>query len=296
VPSELSKYYYEITKRQVALWNAMNMEERRNSYEQVSLERGNFSREVEIVPARFGTITGEWSLPHRQQTDGVILYLHGGAFVVGNGLTHRAICSHLAQFSGAQVLAINYSLSPENIFPKALMEIIEIYEHFRKKGISKIGLCGDSAGANLALSAALYLRDNHRQVPDALGLICPWSDLTMSSPSHKTKAALDPYFPNSDRLIMCAGMYAGAEKVTHPLVSPLFADLTSLPPMLVHIGEYEAFLDEAYTLQKHALDAQIPCTLEEYPKMWHVWQHFVGLLPEATESVQKFSAFFKENL
>jgi acetyl esterase/lipase len=290
--STLSQYYYESIKQQLLAWNGMNLEERRSSYEEISIQRGNFSKAVEVVPAQFGTVSGDWLIPHQQSTDGIIIHLHGGAFAVGNALTHRAIGSHLAQYSGARVILLNYSLSPEHQFPVAMMDVVHTFELLKKEHSGqKVALSGDSAGANLALTASLYLRGEGKELPNAIGLICPWSDLTMSNPSHQKNAAVDPYFPNSDRLHASAKGYAGEASLKDPLVSPQFGSYDNLPPILTHIGEYEALLDDAKTVHQLATKAGVNSQLEVYPAMWHVWQHFVGLMPEATDSLQKMGTF-----
>jgi len=297
VQSTLSLYYYEIVKRQLAHWGSLTLEGRRQAIEEAAIQRGNFSRAVHSEPWQFGTLTGEWSIPHRQNSQGIILYLHGGAFVNGNSVTHRAIGSHLAEYSGCRVLVLNYHLSPEAVFPQALEDVVMSLRHLsQSQAGAKVALCGDSAGANLALTAALYLREKNHELPCALGLLCPWTDLTMSCASHQTNAHLDPYFPNSDRLHACAKLYAGTKTITDPLISPLFADLTGLPPILSHIGSFEAFYDETFALHQKAIDSGVAAQIETFPAMWHVWQHFVGLMPEATTSIQKMAQFLKEHL
>ncbi len=295
--STLSLYYYESIKQQLLAWNGMSLQDRRSSYEEISIRRGNFSKSVEVDTAHFGLVSGDWLIPHQQSSDGIIIHLHGGAFAVGNALTHRAIGSHLAQYSGARVILLNYSLSPENQFPDAMMDVVNTF-HFLKKQHpgQKIALSGDSAGANLALTATFYLKQEGFELPNAIGLICPWSDLTMSNPTHQTNAKVDPYFPNSDRLHASAAAYAGKHSLLDPLVSPQYGNFQQLPPILTHAGELEALLDDAKMIHHLATQAGVESQLEVYPAMWHVWQHFVGLMPEATDSLQKMGQFLAKNL
>jgi epsilon-lactone hydrolase len=297
MPSHLSKYYYQITKDQLLLWNSMTLEERRNSYEEIALQRANFSRQVEVEITKVGRATGEWLIPHQKQSDGIIIHLHGGAFAVGNALTHRAIGSHLAEFSGCRVLMLNYSLCPEHHFPDALQDVFQAVTALRQNNPKqKIALSGDSAGGNLAVTTSLYLQQQQLALPNALGLMCPWTDLSISNATHQTKASVDPYFPNSERLIASAKTYAADHPLDHALISPQFASFSDFPPVMIHAGEYEALLDDATILHQQLKNAGNQSHLEIYPEMWHVWQHFVGLLPVATQSVEHMANFLKEHL
>ena len=297
MPSHLSSYYYQITKDQLVLWNAMTLEERRRSYEEVSVKRANFSRQVEVEITKIGRVIGEWLIPHQLHSDGIIIHLHGGAFAVGNALTHRAIGTHLAMHAGCKVLMLNYRLCPEHPFPAALTDVVETFQILKERNPNQaIALSGDSAGGNLAITATLQLQQHQHVLPNALGLMCPWTDLKMSNPSHQTKASVDPYFPNSERLIASAKTYAGQEKLSNPLISPQYAKITSFPPVMTHAGEFEALHDDATLFHQKLIDAGIESHLEIYPAMWHVWQHFAGLLPEATDSMDKIALFLKSKL
>ena len=297
MPSQLAQYYYQIIQDQLVLWNGMTLEQRRSSYEEVAIQRGNFSKNVEVEAAKIGNASGEWLIPYKKQSDGIIIHLHGGAFAVGNSLSHRAIGSHLAEYSGCKVLMLNYRLCPEHHFPDALNDVVETVLELRQRNPEqKIALSGDSAGGNLALTAPLHLQQHQQALPNALGLMCPWTDLSMSNPTHKTKANVDPYFPNSDRLIASAKIYADLVAIESPLISPQFANYTNFPPVMTHVGEYEVLLDDASILHQKLEKSGTESHLEVYPSMWHVWQHFVGLLPEATQSVEKMAHFLKQHL
>jgi epsilon-lactone hydrolase len=290
--SQQSSYYYQMVKDQLVLWNGMNIEQRRNSYEEVALKRDNFSKEVEVEPVQLGQVSGEWLIPHHQKSDGIIIHLHGGAFAVGNALTYRAIGSHLAEHAKCKVLMLNYSLCPEHPFPAALMDVVNTFTLLKEQdGQQKIALSGDSAGGNLAITATLYLQQHQLPIPDALGLMSPWTDLTMTNTTHQTKAHIDPYFPNSERLIAFAKIYAHNKDLKDPLISPQYASFANFPPVMTHVGEFEALLDDAEKFHQKAIADGVSSQLEIYPSMWHVWQHFVGLMPEATQSIQTMGHF-----
>jgi hypothetical protein len=295
MPSTLTPHYYQMIKNQIALWNTMSLEERRLSYAAVSIERDNFSREVDITKAELGKHSGEWITPHQLASSGIIIHLHGGAFAVGNAISHRAIGTHLAQNSGCKVLMLDYPLCPENPYPAALMDVVEVFQ-LLKKGEQNIALSGDSAGGNLAITASLYLEQHQLPLPNAIGLMSPWTDLTLSNASHQSKASVDPYFPNSERLIGAANTYAGSTPKNDALISPQFAKIKSFPPTMTHVGELEVLIEDAQLWHKKLQAAQIESHLEVYPMMWHVWQHFVGLLPEATQSIEQIAQFLKVHL
>ncbi|BDW11583.1 hydrolase [Polynucleobacter sp. SHI8] len=297
MPSHLSSYYYQITKDQLVLWNAMTLEERRRSYEEISVKRANFSPEVEVEITKIGRVTGEWLIPHELRSDGIIIHLHGGAFAVGNALTHRAIGTHLAMHAGCKVLMLNYRLCPEHPYPAALTDVVETFRILKDRNPNQaIALSGDSAGGNLAITATLQLQQQQQVLPNALGLMCPWTDLKMSNASHQTKATVDPYFPNSERLIASAKTYGGQENLTEPLISPQYAKINAFPPAMTHVGEFEALHDDGALFHQKLIDAQLESHFEVFPSMWHVWQHFAGLLPEATDSVEKIALFLKSKL
>ncbi len=297
MPSHLSAYYYQIIKDQLVQWNAMTLEERRRSYEEVSVKRANFSRQVEIETIKLGSVTGEWLTPHQLNGDGIIIHLHGGAFAVGNALSHRAIGTHLARHAGYKVLMLNYRLCPEHPFPAALTDVVETFQLLKGRNPKQaIAFSGDSAGGNLAVTATLQLQQQGQSLPSALGLMSPWTDLKMSNASHQTKASVDPYFPNSERLIASAKIYGGQEILTNPLISPQYAKITSFPPVMTHVGEFEALHDDGFLFHQKLIDGGMESHLEVFPSMWHVWQHFAGLLPEATESIEKIALFLKSKL
>jgi len=295
MPSTLTPHYYQMIKNQIALWNTMSLEERRLSYAAVSIERDNFSREVDITKAELGKHSGEWITPHQLASSGIIIHLHGGAFAVGNAISHRAIGTHLAQYSGCKVLMLDYPLCPENPYPAALMDVVEVFQ-LLKKGEQNIALSGDSAGGNLAITATLHLAQHQLPLPNAIGLMSPWTDLTLSNASHQNKASVDPYFPNSERLIGAANSYAGLTPKNDSLISPQFARIGSFPPTMTHVGEFEVLIEDAQLWHKKLQVTQSESHLEIYPSMWHVWQHFVGLLPEATQSIEKMAQFLKVHL
>ena len=291
-----SRYYYYRVKRQLAQMKSLGFLERRQAYDQLALQRGNFAKDVTIESFQFGIYSGDWVKPHTKRTEGMVIYLHGGVYALGSALSHRAVGTHLAQASGAEVFLFDYPRAPERPYPAALYDTVGLYRHLQHTFAGRsIALVGDSAGAGLAIGTALVLRDAKDVMPVSLGLLSPWSDLANSNPSHLSRASVDPFFPDPQRLILAAKTYAGEHSVLDPLMSAQYADLKNLPPMLIQVGDYEALLDDAIILHQRALDAGVAAQIQIWPKMWHVWQLLAGLMPEATNAINDLGQFLDEH-
>ncbi len=222
----------------------------------------------------------------------VVLYMHGGAYILGNPKGHRALCSHLAQASNATVYSLDYRLAPEHPYPAARDDALAAYRQLLDDGISAsdIALAGDSAGAGLALCAALNIRDQGLPLPGRLFLISPFVDMTLSSESMKSKARSDPML-REDWLRSCGDMYRGDTSPEHPDCSPLFADLHDLPPTLIHVGSDEILLDDATQLAAKLQISGCDVELRQFEGYWHDFQLQAGLLPMAGESLREAGKF-----
>ena len=255
----------------------------------VKMPRGVSSEEACV-----GGHQGEWHRPANAATGSILLYLHGGAYVLGSFKTHRSLGANLALASGLLTFVCNYRLAPESPFPAALEDAVSIYRALRDAyPNTKIALAGDSAGGGLALALALSLRDEGLPAPFAMVLLSPWTDLSLSNSTHKTKAKVDPFFPTSGVLHGAALAYAGNFSLTHSLISPQYADLRGLPPTLIHVGELEALLDDSQVMARKMQDAGGDVTIKIFPNMWHVWQAFAGHFREANESIDQMGAYLK---
>jgi acetyl esterase/lipase len=219
----------------------------------------------------------------------VILLVHGGGFSSGSPRTHRKFAATLARATGARVLVPDYALAPEEPYPAGLDDLVAVYAALAEQGIetSDIVLNGDSAGGGLAVAALLKLRELGAPMPRAAVLLSPWADLTLSGASYSTK--LDHPNASREELTRAAAWYAPAEQHREPLVSPLFADLSGLPPLLVQAGEHEVFLDDAIGLVERAKAAGVAATLTVAPGLWHVYQH--SDCPEARDAIEEIATF-----
>jgi acetyl esterase/lipase len=239
----------------------------------------------------------EWLLPEGVRADAAVLYLHGGGYVIGSPRSHRHLAAAIARAAGTPALLPDYRLAPEHPFPAALEDAVAAYEWLLARGIApeRIVVAGDSAGGGLTVATLLALRD--RGLPRPAGGVCisPWVDLTCSSGSYKTKAAVDPIVL-PDSITLMAQAYLGDGDRKTPLASPLFADLRRLPPLLVQVGSDEVLLDDALGLGARAQAAGVEVRVEEWPAMVHVWPWFLGMLDEADRAIGVIGEFVRARI
>jgi len=296
LPSLKSRFFYYAVKRQLR-----KLALRGSSLEQVRAARDKSSARMFPAPAgvqvqavHVSGCPGEWLRPAGANAHSVLLYLHGGAYVTGSCYTHRGLAGHLAQAAGMDCFLLDYRLAPEHPFPAAVEDAHAVYLALHQQNPARtIVLAGDSAGGGLALALALRLRDAGHAAPGAMALLSPWTDLTLSLPTHQSKAAVDPFFPDTSTLSMAAQLYVGSSDLAAPLASPHFAALHGLPRTLIHVGEHEALLGDAQALTAKLQAAGTPVQLREFQGMWHVWQIFAGRFAEADASVRQLGAFLR---
>jgi phosphinothricin tripeptide acetyl hydrolase len=251
---------------------------------------------VESVTA--GGRPGEWLRPAASPADAALLYLHGGGYVIGSPRSHRHLAEAIARSAGLACLLPDYRLAPEHPFPAAVDDALAAYRWLveeRKIAPGRIAVAGDSAGGGLTLATLVAIREAKLPLPGAGVSISPWTDLTCSAPSYRTKASSDPLVALPGIAVM-AQNYLGAADPRTPLASPLFADLRGLPPLLIHVGSEEVLLDDATSVAERARAAGVPVTLEVWEQMIHVWHWFLPWLDEAQSAVDKIGGFLRSHL
>ena len=256
--------------------------------------------EASAVPARIeavaiGALHGEWVRAEEAAHDRAVLYLHGGGFQVGSTRSHRELMSGISRAAGCAVLGIDYRRAPEHRFPAALDDALAAWHWLQGEGFAseRLAVAGDSAGAGLALSAMLSLRDAGRPLPVAAALMSAWTDLTASADSYQTRAAADPIHQRPMILAM-ARRYLGADAdPRQPLASPLFADLAGLPPLLLQVGDRETVLGDSTLLAARARAAGVAVELEVWDGMVHVFQQFPAELAEARQAIASIGVFVR---
>lgn len=241
-----------------------------------------------------GDVKVEWVANTRSGAHCFVLYLHGGAYTHGSALVYRALTLRLAQKASACIAALDYRLAPEHPFPAAVEDALNAYRAMLDQGIkpAKIVFAGDSAGAGLALACALWAKSGGLPLPAGIYAICPWADLSLSGASSNGGVA-DDLVLTREVLAEAASVYLKREDPRNPLASPLFADLTGLPPLLIQATDGDLLVDDARRLAG-AADAQgVAVTYEEWKGLWHVWQGLAGWLPEADQALARAADFIK---
>jgi len=224
-----------------------------------------------------------------------LLFLHGGAYVLGGPASHGALAARLGEAAGADAYLPDYRLAPEHPHPAALQDALAAYRWLLQEHPAEgIVLAGDSAGGNLALTLAMAIRGAGLPQPAALALISPWLDLTHSGASIMSRAARDPMLSGA-WLRACARHYAGNLALDDPRISPLFGSLENLPPMLLHVGSEEVVLSDSERLAESASVAGVDLELRVFNGLWHDFQLLAGQLAEADESVAELGRFLRQH-
>jgi acetyl esterase/lipase len=268
----------------------------------VAHQRAEFEDAVAGMPLHAGVevraddadgVPVEWLEP-TESSDAVLLYLHGGGYVIGSCGTIRPLASQLAAASRAPLLTVDYRLAPENRFPAAVEDALHAYEWLLGRGVApqRVAVGGDSAGGGLAVATLLAARDRGLPLPTAGVCLSPWVDLTLSGPSFDANAAADPQVQRW-LLAEMAAHYLGPADARAPLASPVFADLSGLPPLLVHTGSKEALVDDGRRLVDAAKQAGTDATLRCWPGMIHVWHAFAPRLSEANDAIAEIGQWLR---
>ena len=241
-----------------------------------------------------GGVPAEWVAAPGAAQDRVILYLHGGGYAIGSIDSHRAMAAGLSSAAQARVLVIGYRLAPEHPFPAAVEDSTAAYRWLLRQGIapSRVVVAGDSAGGGLTVATLVALRDAKDPLPAAGVCISPWVDMEASGESMTTKAAEDPMIQR-EILQWFAALYVRDADRRAPLASPIYADLSGLPPLYVLVGTAETLLDDAVRLAERARKAGVQVTLEPWDGMIHVWPAFAPMLDEGQEAIEKIGDFVR---
>jgi epsilon-lactone hydrolase len=254
-------------------------------------------RHVAVQPVHAGGVPAEWVIPKGAPDDRVLLYAHGGAWVFCSPRTHRAMVAQLALAGGIKALSLDYRLAPEFPFPAALDDCMAAYRWLLHEGIDphKIIIAGDSAGGNLILAMLLALRDAGDPLPSAAVGLSPAIDLAKSGKKTPNNTGKDPVLHRLQKSPLHLG-YIGDHDPRDPLISPIYGDLHGLPPVLIHVGSDESLMDEVIRFVDCARQARVDAQVVVWRGMWHVFQIFGPLMPEARDSIQQIGKFIRERL
>lgn len=252
--------------------------------------------DLSFAPDMLGSIPALVATAPNSAKDRALLYLHGGAFVVGSSNGYRGLAGELARSSEMTGFAIDYRLAPETPFPGAVDDAVAAYLSLLSRGFApeNVAIAGDSAGGGLALSLLVQLRDAGHPLPACALLISPWADLDCSGESISTKAAEDPSL-TADALRKTAALYLNGAAANTPLASPINADLSGLPPLFIQVGSAEILLDDALRVARIAGHAGTSVRLDIWPEMVHVWHAFAFMLSAGRAAIADAGAFIKHH-
>lgn len=250
-----------------------------------------------VEPVIANGVPCEWVAVGDADADRTIVYFHGGAYTIGSVNTHRRIVANLSQATGARVLNVDYRLAPEHPHPAAVDDAISAYTWLLDQGAApeRVVLAGDSAGGGLSAATLVAIRDRGLPLPAGAALISPWVDLAFNGGSHDTRVHLDPMCSRAS-LSPAADAYLDGLDPKTPLASPVYADLSGLPPLVIHVGDHETLLDDARDLAANAEDAGVEVELWVAPEMIHVWHAFAGVVPESDAAVARLAEWIKRRL
>ena len=253
--------------------------------------------DVRVEAVDLGGVPGEWSDVPGAEDSRVLLFFHGGGYCSGSIVSHRRMVTEAGRKAGCRTLAVDYRLAPEHPFPAALEDALKAWRFLREHGIAAgdIAVSGDSAGGGLTVALLENLRDAAMELPGCAWLVSPWTDLTLSGSTLASKEAVDPIIHEGYlRELVEAYLSEGMDR-RDPRVSPLFANLSGLPPLLIQVGSEEALLADATRLASSAGAAQVAVTLEVWPHMIHAWPLWNARLEAGREALAHAGAFIRQH-
>ena len=227
----------------------------------------------------------------------VVLYFHGGVYVISDAFLAAALASQVGRRTHAKVISVDYRLAPEHPYPAAVDDALAAYEALLNSGIdpSDIAFAGESAGGGLAIATLVNARDHRLPLPAAAFVMSPYVDLTLAGTTIDTKRDVDPLL-NRELLQPRVTDYTAGQDAALPLISPVFADLSGLPPLIIQAGSHEVLLDDAVRLAGRAATADVEVTLEITPGVPHVFQAYSAILDEAGAALDRAGQLLSAHL
>jgi len=241
-------------------------------------------------------IAAEWLIPEGADRENVVLYVHGGGYVSGSCSDHRGVVSKLARYTEVTHLLYEYRLAPEHPYPAALEDSVVVYRWLLASGFKpgNIMMAGESAGGGLCLATLLALKERNLPMPSAAVVLSPWTDLTCSGDSYRTKNKVSPAPLNSWTVF--SRYYAGNHNPADPLISPLFGDLRGLPPLFINSAADDELFDDGERFFLRAKEAGVEVHFRPGMGMIHCYPLLAPLFREAEEAMNEIAAFVKSHL
>jgi acetyl esterase/lipase len=293
--SEGMERVINLLKQQGEAETKRRVEDGRNGLEQLAAIE-QIPEDVTIDEISVNGIPSVWISAPGAVKEYVVLYLHGGGYVEGSINSHKGFGVRISRASKSRVLMIDYRLAPENPYPSAIEDSVAAYKWLIDvEGINpkNIVISGDSAGGGLSAATLLKLRDTGISLPATAVLLSPWTDLDMTGDSIRSKRRIDP-FVNASGLFFMANLYVGDEDPQNPYISPLYADLKGLPPLLIQVGSAEVLLNDSTRFAEKAKAAGVDVILDVWEDMVHVFQAFALWAPEGEQAIEKIGKFIQK--
>jgi epsilon-lactone hydrolase len=227
----------------------------------------------------------------------VVLYFHGGVYVLGDAFQAAGLASQIGRRTRAKVISVDYRLAPEHPYPAAVDDALAAYQALLHDGTdpADIALAGESAGGGLAIATLVNARDHGLPLPAAAFVMSPYADLTLAGATMDTKRAADPLL-SRDNLQARIPDYTAGHDPALGLISPVFADLSGLPPLIIQAGTHEVLLDDAIRLARQATTADVAVTLDITPGVPHVFQAYYPILDEAAAALDRAGQLLSAHL
>jgi acetyl esterase/lipase len=227
----------------------------------------------------------------------VVLYFHGGVYVLGDAFQAAALAAQIGRRTRARVISVDYRLAPEHPYPAAVDDALAAYEALLQNGTapSDIVFAGESAGGGLAVATLVNARDHGLPLPAAAFVMSPYADLTLAGATMDTKREVDPLM-SRENLQSRVADYAAGQDAALGLISPIFADLSGLPPLIIQVGSHEVLLDDAVRLARQAATADVEVMLDITPGVPHVFQSFSPILDEGAAALDRAGQFLSAHL
>jgi len=252
---------------------------------------------VTVTPAELGGVPTAEITTAGTRPRHVVLYFHGGVYVLGDAASAAGLAAQIARRTQATAISVGYRLAPEHPYPAAIDDALAAYQALLDGGTNPAGIAfaGESAGAGLAIATMVNARDHGLPLPAAAYLMSPYADLTLAGTTMDTKSKADPLLSRENLQARVPDYTAGQDHAL-ALISPVFADLTGLPPLIIQAGSHEVLLDDALRLAAQAAAADVAVTLDITPGVPHVFQAYTPLLDEATTALDRAGQLLSAHL
>jgi monoterpene epsilon-lactone hydrolase len=244
--------------------------------------------DITVTPGELGGVTAFDVTVEGVEPRNTVLYFHGGVYVLGDAELSADLASQIGRRVEAKAISVEYRLGPEHPYPAAVDDALASYRGLLENGVSPadIVLAGESAGGGLVVATLISARDQGLPLPAAAYLLSPYADLTLSGESMRSKREADPLM-SPDALLARIPDYTAGQDAALPLISPIFADLTGLPPLIIQAGSHEVLLDDAVRLARAAAAADVEVTLDITPGVPHVFQAYHAILDEGAAALDR---------